>query len=163
MEPDMNEICVDHLSGEPGTPSQLPAKHSAPSAPNAVARPPMELPSHEVLSRLASEDPQEFERLRRELVESFIDSAPSRLRHRLSGIQFRVDGVRRLSRSALGSTVEIYQLMWQSFLRLNGVWQDVVHLRDATMGVCPPTFASGATAPVSARILEFRPQSGRMR
>jgi hypothetical protein len=123
----------------------------------------MELPSHEVLSRLASEDPQEFERLRRELVESFIDNAPSRLKRRLSGIQFRVDGVRRLSRSALGSTVEIYQLMWRSFLHLNGVWQDLVHFKDGDMEVCPSSSASGAQQVVSARILEFRPQTGRTR
>jgi hypothetical protein len=123
----------------------------------------MDLPSHEVLSRLAAEDPQAFERLRRELVDSFIDNAPARLKRRLSGIQFRVDGERRLSRSALGSTVEIYQLMWRSFLHLNGAWQDVVRLKEGGMEVCPSTVAAGARQAVSARILEFRPQTGRIR
>ena len=159
----MKVTSMDRLSVESGNPSPGSAEQLGAPAAGANRRPPMELPSHEVLSRLASEDPQAFERLRRELVDSFIDHAPSRLKRRLSGIQFRVDGVRRLSRSALGTTVEIYQLMWRSFLHLNGVWQDVVRLKDGGMEACPSSFASGAQPVASARILEFRPQAGRVR
>jgi hypothetical protein len=93
-----------------------------------------ELPSHEVLARLARDDPQAYETLRSEVIEGFIDSAPQRLRPRLSGIQFRVDGLRRLSRaSALGATVKIYALMWESFERLNHAWQD---LRTGSVADC---------------------------
>lgn len=114
---------------------------------------PLELPSHEVLAQLARDDPQAYEALRSEMIEGFIDSAPERLRPRLSGIQFHVDGLRRLSRSsALGSTLKIYALMWQSFEHLNQVWQDFrldPARRDSTS-------ATACIPQNSARIFQFR-------
>jgi len=77
------------------------------------------LPSHETLSKLACDDPRAFEALRDELVASYIRSAPERLQPRLQGIQFRVDAIRRLSRSPLGALVKIQALMWRSFLDLD--------------------------------------------
>ena len=83
------------------------------------ARRPVELPAHEVLSAPARDDPQAYETLRREVIEDFIERAPERIRLRLSGIQFRVDCLRRSSQAALGATVRVYELIWESFLRLN--------------------------------------------
>lgn len=115
------------------------------------AQQPVELPSHEVLSQLAREDPQAYEALRLALIQGFIDSVPAGMKPRLRGIQFRVDCVRQLSRSALGSTVRVYKLMWESFLRLNESWHEAVQL--------PPSHAEPHTArPGGARILEFRPR-----
>ena len=62
---------------------------------------PMEFPSYEVLAQLARDDPQAYEDLRRELIDSFIATAPERVQPRLRGIQFRVDRVRRMSRSSV--------------------------------------------------------------
>ena len=56
---------------------------------------PMKLPSHDVLSRLARDDPHSFELLRHELIENRINRAPEKIRHRLRLLQFRVDGIRR--------------------------------------------------------------------
>jgi hypothetical protein len=121
-------------------------------------RPQLELPSHEILSKLARDDPQTFESFRRELVDTFIESAPERLKPRLSGIQFRVDHERRLSRSALGATVRIYELMWKSFLRLNHEWQDTVRLKDGLFDSGAST-SNGTDAPRrSAQVLGFRPR-----
>lgn len=80
---------------------------------------PTQLPSHEVLSKLARDDPEGFEALRSSLIENCIDGAPERIRHRLRQLQFRVDGIRRRSGSALGATVKIHALMWESFLEMN--------------------------------------------
>lgn len=82
-------------------------------------RPAMTLPCHEELSKLACDDPQAFEALRDELVADYIRNAPERLQPRLQGIQFRVDAIRRLSRSPLGAAVKIQALMWDSFLRMD--------------------------------------------
>jgi len=69
---------------------------------------PLELPTHEFLSQLMRDDPLAYESFRRELIESLIDSAPARSKQRLRGIQFRVDSLRRLSGTALGSTLRIH-------------------------------------------------------
>ena len=122
------------------------------------AHQPIELPSHEVLSELARENPQAYEDLRRELIDRFIESAPERLKPRLSGIQFRVDCVRGLSRSALGATVRVYEMMWESFLRLNVNWQDAVQLKAACVGPSAARRISSRAPPQSAQILAFHPR-----
>ncbi|MDD5176720.1 MAG: DUF3135 domain-containing protein [Sterolibacterium sp.] len=121
----------------------------------------LELPGHEVLARLAHDDPQAFEALRREMIESFIDRAPMKYRHRLRGIQFRVDSERRLSLSALGSTVRIYQMMWGSFLCLNSKWQDLVCAMEQGENSHDSTSAMDSVQKESARILAFRPLHAR--
>lgn len=77
------------------------------------------LPVHDELVELLRRDPEAYEALRRELIEELIEAAPADLKPRLRGLQFRIDGVRSLSRSALGATVRIYEMMWRSFLTLN--------------------------------------------
>ena len=115
------------------------------------ARQLVNLPSHDTLARLARDDPQAYEALRCQVIESFIDSAPTRMQPRLRGIQFRVDCLRRQSRSALGVTVKVYTLMWESFLQLNHEWQDLTRMKDD--GVNRPILPPPS---VSAQIIEFR-------
>ena len=122
------------------------------------AHQPIELPSHEVLSELARENPQAYEDLRREMIDRFIESAPERLKPRLSGIQFRVDCVRGSSRSALGATVRVYQMMWETFLHLNQNWQDAVRLKAACIQPDASRRISGHTPLQSAKILTFPPR-----
>lgn len=77
------------------------------------------LPSREVLAKLASDNPQAFEALRSELIENCISSAPEKIQPRLRGIQFRVDCIRRLSRTPLSALIKIQAMMWESFLRMD--------------------------------------------
>ena len=119
---------------------------------------PLELPSHEVLSLLARDDPLAYETLRREMIERFIDSAPERIKPRLNGIQFRVESVRQLSGSALGATVKLYQLMWESFHRLNHNWQDLVNSKAGEVNPHDSTLGTRYQRIESASVLEFRPR-----
>lgn len=129
---------------------------------NANARLPLVVPSHEDLSRLARDDPPAFEELRRKLIDNLIDNAAEMTKPRLRGIQFQVDCLRRLSRSALGSTVRIYELMWKSFLELNYSCQDFAHLEYRLSAGKYPALANGeARKADSARVIEFRPQAAR--
>ena len=113
---------------------------------------PLTLPSHEVLAQLARDDPAAYEAYRQRIVTAFIDSAPERLKARLSGVQFRVDQLRQLSRSStLGATVRVYELMWKSFVQLNDVWQDFM----PTEGRRP---AARYTPKKTAEVLAFRPR-----
>lgn len=119
---------------------------------------PLALPAHEDLSRLARDDPPAFEALRQKLIDNLIDRASERTKPRLRGIQFQVDCLRRLSGSALGSTVKIYELMWKSFLDLNYNCQDFVqmgsHLLSGNYSSAGNTDSPGVS---SAQVIQFRP------
>lgn len=115
------------------------------------ARLPVELPSHQVLSDMARDDPDAYEQLRRDLIERLIDSAPEEFKPRLRGLQFRIDGVRSLSHTALGSTVRVYRLMWDSFVRLNQQMADFRNLSVERDGPATP----------QAQVIAFRPRSRR--
>jgi len=121
----------------------------------------IELPSHEDLSQLARADPVAYEALRREVIESFIASAPERIKPRLTGLQFRVDSVRRLSRSPLGATVKVYALMWDSFLCLSHNWQDFVRTKEDFLAGRGSKEATGFVQKGSAQILAFPPRAPR--
>lgn len=112
------------------------------------------LPSHEELARLARDDPAAYEALRQELIADFIEHAPMRLQSRLRGVQFRVDQVRALSRTALGSTVRVYELMWKSLHTLNFHLREVTALHDDLMA--GRASAQPAMPLRSAQVIPFR-------
>jgi len=116
----------------------------------------IELPSHEVLAQLALNEPREFEALRSKIIKGFIDSAPERLKPRLFGIQFRVDGMRRLSKSPVGLTVRIYGMMWDSFLGLNQSWQEFVYMQSEFENMHVAMTGTENMSSKSAQVYEFR-------
>ena len=59
----------------------------------------------------ARSDPEQFERMRSELLREFIDEAPQNYRHRLSGLQFKLDLERRRAKTPLAACIRISQLM----------------------------------------------------
>jgi len=134
---------------------------------------PKKLPSHDVLSKLARDDPEAFEELRRELNDDLINNAPERMQPRLRGIQFRVDAMRQLSKSPLGAAVRVYSLMWESFLEMNRELQALVRPPDTPHHgtqlrlVCSTTddevveqmSEPQARLERSARVIEFRGRS----
>ena len=109
---------------------------------------PIELPSHAFLSQLAHDDPVAYEALRANLISALMEQAPDSNKIRLRGLQFRIDCIRSLSKTALGSTVKVYAMMWQSFRRMN---QELNQFK--RVDLCQPTRRS-------ARIIEFRRSSG---
>lgn len=116
------------------------------------------LPSHEILSKLACDDPQAFEALREELVACLIRKAPERIRPRLYGIQFRINAIRRLSRTPLGALVKIQAMMWSSFLRMDEELQRFAGTADNRARVCSKQTGLGRVPSESARVIEFRPR-----
>lgn len=123
--------------------------------------PPLKLPSHDFLSQLARDDPQGFDRLRRELIENRITRAPEKIRHRLRLLQFRVDGICRLSGSPLGATLRIQALMWEYFLQMNDSLQELFGKTGPASGI-PKAGAKAKPYPAkSARIIEFKPLAAR--
>lgn len=120
---------------------------------------PKELPCFDELSRLARDDPQALEALRGELVDECIGNAPEHLRLKLRRLQFRVDGVRRRSRTPLAAAVKLNVLMWVGFLEMNDALQDLV--QGAQWRPRLPDTGSRAvvrSCAKNARIIEFRPR-----
>lgn len=106
-----------------------------------IDTPARENPDHDAMACLAREDPEAFERLRRDLLDGMIERAPDHLKPRLRGVQFRVDQVRQLAHTPLNATIRISELMWKSFLSLS----------DELSGR-----ANRNEEPASARVIDFR-------
>lgn len=72
-------------------------------------------------SRLAVQDPEGFEAMRRELIDKLIESASERCRRRLRGLQWRVDQVRQQAPSPMAACVSLSSMMWDSFAGEDGL------------------------------------------
>lgn len=116
------------------------------------------LPSREVLAQLASENPQAFEALRSELIENCISSAPEKIQPRLRGLQFRVDCIRRLSRTPLSALIKIQAMMWESFLRMDQELQEYARQPNGTERLSNTGMDLNYRPAQSALIIEFQPR-----
>ncbi len=91
-----------------------------PGAPSTDPRAPFDF---EAWARLAREDPEAFERRRRELLRRAIAQAPEGLRSRLEGLQWRVDAERARARHPMGACVRLFRMMWGSVYGQGGLQQ----------------------------------------
>jgi len=67
---------------------------------------------------IARENPERFEKIRKQLIEEHINSAPERMQHRLRGLQFQIDGLRAIHKSPMGCCIEISKLMYESLAKM---------------------------------------------
>ncbi len=70
---------------------------------------------------LARQDPAAFERHRRVAIVRLLRSVPVSRRRRLRGLQWRIDQVRRTSRTPLAACIRISQMMWESVQGAQGL------------------------------------------
>jgi hypothetical protein len=119
------------------------------------------LPSHEILSQLALDDPRAFEELRSAMIEDCIARAPQKIQFRLRQLQFRVDGIRRRSSSPLGALMKIQALMWESYFQLNQELQEIIRQRRGAAHSPRPKPRPGVCPTRNARIIEFRARAPR--
>ncbi len=70
---------------------------------------------------LARTDPDEFERMRLEAIDAFIESVPERNRERLRRFQWRIDVERRRAKTPLAACIRLSSMMWQSLLGDGGL------------------------------------------
>lgn len=99
-------------------------------------------------AHLAADDPASFEEARRLLLESLIESAPPEHRHRLRGLQWRVDQIRARAPDALGACAKISNMMWDSVLGQDGLVD-----RLKSFAADDPATAT----PVAAPVVPLRP------
>lgn len=77
-----------------------------------------DLPEFDELMKLAKEDPEALEQIRRDAVEDLISNAPEKHQRRLRGLQFQVDMEREKAKNPMDSCVRISKLMHESFSKL---------------------------------------------
>ncbi len=104
------------------------------------------------LSRLAREDPEGFERRRREILEQSIAEAPEALRQRLRGLQWRADRIREQAKTPMAACLRFSEMMWTAVVGERGLLESLQTLTQAAD--TPPEARENAT------ILEF-PTGGR--
>ncbi len=100
-------------------------------------------------SQLAAADPPAFEARRAELLEAWIRRSADHRQPRLRRLQWRIDQVRRLSKSPLGACIKINDLMLEALLGEGGLLEQMDTLR----GPRP--------LPRSARVIPIHPRAPR--
>lgn len=101
-------------------------------------------------AKMARENPERFEEMRRDAIEQTILSAPSQYQERLRRLQWRVDQERRLAGNPLNSCLRISKMMWEKFAGEGGLMD---HLEDlGKLGRAEKTYAN---APRKDNVLAF--------
>jgi len=107
----------------------------------------------EKLSALAASDPDAFESLRADLIEEQILRAPPERQQRLRCLQWRIDQIRRSSRTPLAACIRISQMMWDSVTGPGGL-QEALNQACIQPRSQPAAAISGART--SATVIPFR-------
>ena len=106
-------------------------------------------PDFDELMVLAMKDPDAFENERQKFIDSFIDNVPQEKRHRLLGLQWKIDQTRKLAGSPMASCIAISNMMWDSLNQLNQHQREFI---DYTLNQSTPISREST---ISAKILPF--------
>ncbi|KZX73901.1 hypothetical protein A3715_00620 [Oleiphilus sp. HI0009] len=78
----------------------------------------VELPNFDELMRLASENPEQLESIRKNAIETVINGAPKHMRERLQGLQFQIDMERKRCNNPVQACMKISSMMNDSIAEL---------------------------------------------
>jgi hypothetical protein len=98
---------------------------------------------------LATNDPTQFEEMRRATINEFLENVSAERRLHLQRLQWRVDRVRERCTTPMAATIAISEMMWDAFYDLHDRYQDLFGKQTAKR-YKPPT------GDKSAKILPFQ-------
>jgi polyhydroxyalkanoate synthesis regulator protein len=75
----------------------------------------MELPDFDTLKELATTEPARLDAILEQQIDQLMTRASSDQQRRLRGLQFKIDGQRRLAKNNLDSCIRIANMMRESF------------------------------------------------
>ena len=81
-------------------------------------------------TQLAQDDPEEFERQRRIVIETAINTAPATMHQRLRGLQWRIDVEIERSNNPVESCVKINRMMMEKVYSKGGLLESFDRLID---------------------------------
>ena len=104
---------------------------------------------------LYEQDPENFEKNRTKLMEALVESTPEERRHRAEGLLFRIDAVRRNMNTPMKNCIEISNMMWGSFYKLNDALHDISSVAKGGSKISDTN--NNNSEEHNADILEFKP------
>lgn len=99
---------------------------------------------------LAMNDPEAFEIARDAAIQGFIASTSIHTRKRLAGLQWRIDMIRRRSKTPMAACQTIYSMMWDQLAGDDGMLESLKTLANGTFQSPKPRY--------HATILPFQPR-----
>ena len=80
--------------------------------------------------RLAKEDPDAYESMRKEMIQEIIDNTEPEVKRRMEGLQWQIDQIRNTSANPMASCLRISQMMWDSVLGDGGLLDNMEQLNN---------------------------------
>lgn len=77
---------------------------------------------------LARENPEEFERQRKQMIDEIINNSPEMMQKRMQGIQWQIDQVRQTAKTPMAACIKISSMMWDRVLGENGLVEAIEQL-----------------------------------
>lgn len=106
-------------------------------------------PDFDEMKTLALSNPEAFEEIRRQHIESFLNTVPQEKRRRLTGLQWKIDQIRNLANTPMSACIQISNMMRDSLNRLNSE-----QLKLLSLGI-HPMVEDQEPKPHNATILQF--------
>lgn len=99
--------------------------------------------------QLAINDPQAFEKARLEAIESCLADIPADRHQRLRGLQWKIDTLRKQSKTPLSACIKIYNMMWDKVAGEHGMIDSISALGEPKAHQAPAK---------KAEVLSFTPR-----
>jgi hypothetical protein len=120
----------------------------------------LDLPDFDQLVKLAQEDPEALEALRKNLCEALIQQAPESYQRRLRGLQFKIDMERRRAKTPMAACIKLSSLMQDSFYKLRAALNEATNQQaaasaQATSGDTINVQVTAQAHKPTARVLNF--------
>ena len=112
-----------------------------------------DLPDFNTLVKMASDDPEGLEKLRREMAENLINQAPKDTQRKLRGLQFKIDMERRRAKTPMAACIKMSEMMQSSFIELRNALNEVSQLKNKVT----PKIVKDKQAPITAPKHQWQP------
>lgn len=89
-------------------------------------------------AKLAREDPIAFEEARKLMLESLIETAPTRVRPRLKGLQWQIEQIRSRATTPLRACLKISDMMWTKVMGEDGLTAHLLELSEGNTALIEP-------------------------
>lgn len=81
-------------------------------------------------AKLAKDDPEAYEDMRKKLIQEVIDGAAPEVKRRMEGLQWQIDQVRTGSTNPMSSCLKISKMMWDNVTGENGLIDNMRQLTE---------------------------------
>lgn len=84
----------------------------------------------ELWAKLAKDSPEEFEKMRSNSIQEIIDNSSDEHKHRLEGLQWKIDQISEMSATPLSACLKISKLMWEHVTEEGGLQDQISTLTE---------------------------------